>query len=198
MRQVGKRIISLLGICLAAMCVLAGCKDDGSSLREQQTGEFGADINTVVSTTSSDEAAMTTTTTTTTTAATTTTLSTTDTSDTTTEHSETETTTSRSVVAASGFVGAWDCTGVEEGGALLTLSESFGVEEDVFIDLIVYADGTFVITMSLDAVPIPGIWVEKAGSAVFTAREMPVNGVITNGVLTLYEDDEKMFFVKQE
>lgn len=184
------------------MCVLAGCKDDGASLREQQTGEFGADINTAVSTTPSDEAAITTTTTAETTvttdATTTTEITTTTTNNTATEHSETETTTSQSAVAASGFIGAWDCTGVEQDGRALTLSESFGVEEDVFINLIVCADGTFSITMSLDAVPIPGTWVEKDGSAVFTAREMPVNGVITNGVLTLYEDDEKMFFVKQE
>ena len=184
-----KRFAVILAICTFSACVLMGCRGEDSS-DTAQPAEHSHDVSVTESTDTTAE------TTVTTDATTTTEITTTTTSNTTTEHSETETTTSQSAVAASGFIGAWDCTGVEQNGVTMTLAECFRVEEEVSIALIVSADGTFSITLSLDGVPVCGTWVETDGAAVFTAMELPINGVVADGRLTLYEDDEKMFFVK--
>ncbi|MBE6847131.1 MAG: hypothetical protein E7503_03240 [Ruminococcus sp.] len=182
------RFLSLMLMCALCCCGITGCKTEESSVT-------GDSLHRVDTTTSSVHTTIQTTTTTTTTA---TTAESTEATQTTTD----TTASSESLAAASKFVGAWSCTGVEQNGVPMTLEKCFDVEDEisieVSIDLDIYADGTFAITLSLDNTPVYGTWSDAEHPAVFTAMDYPIFGVLTNDGLTLYEDDEKMFFIKQE
>lgn len=194
------RFLSLMLMCALCCCGITGCKTEESSVTGDSLHRVDTttSINSTTAATTTTSSVHTTIQTTTTTTATTTTAEATETTQTTTD----TTASSESLAAASEFVGTWSCTGVEQNGVPMTLEKCFDVEDEisieVSIDLDIYADGTFAITLSLDNTPVYGTWSDAEHPAVFTAMDHPIYGVLTNDGLTLYEDDEKMFFVKQE
>lgn len=193
--------LSLMMSCVLC-CGITGCKAQESSVANNSLLHH-ADTTTSAHSTTAATTATSAIHTTTQTTTTDTTAGTTPAKSTETTQTTTDTTASSKLSAVvSAFVGAWSCTGVEQNGVPMTLEKCFGVEDEmsveVSIDLDIYADGTFAITLSLDNTPVYGTWSDAEHPAVFTAMDYPIYGVLANDGLTLYEDDEKMFFVKQE